>query len=183
MSKQEITEFLNRTIQARIGIRVIAEHHLALHNHRDLPNCTGILHHLCSPKAVLQRAAPFAQELCELNFGSYPDFLINGHEETTFPYIDVHLEYMVFELLKNAFRATVEYSRKLGRKEHPPVEITIRIRDHGGGIPEERMDFVWDYSYSTVDEEEVSIEEQTDTIFAHTAKLGVVAGTGWVSGR
>lgn len=47
------------------------------------------------------------------------------------------------ELLKNAMRATVEYSQRTGRLEHPEVEIAIcngkeeviiRIRDQGGGI-------------------------------------------------
>lgn len=34
--------------------------------------------------------------------------------EINFPYIHTHLEYMLFEILKNAMRATVEYTTKLG---------------------------------------------------------------------
>jgi signal transduction histidine kinase len=54
------------------------------------------------------------------------------------------MEYIFTELLKNAMRATVEHSRKIGRSKDPPIEIditqgesevTIRIRDYGGGIP------------------------------------------------
>lgn len=56
----------------------------------------------------------------------------------------VHLEYIMMELLKNAMRATVEESQKLKRIEHQKIkvtiargkgEVTIRIRDEGGGIP------------------------------------------------
>lgn len=149
----------------------------------------GILNDRCCPARIVKRAAPLAQELCELNYGSAPDIIVNGHTDTVFPYIDVHLEYMVFELLKNAFRATVDYSRKIDREKHPPIEVTIgasasdadvtiRIRDRGGGISESRERHVFDYSYSTVNEEEAAVEEAAESIFTSTSKLGVVQGTG-----
>jgi signal transduction histidine kinase len=191
LSKEEITDFLNRTIQARIGIRVLAEHHLALHRKDDdqHPYRTGIVDQRLSPFAILKRAAPYAQELCELNFGTYPEFIINGQTDTTFPYIDVHLDYMLFELLKNAFRATAEHCRKIGVDDPPPVEITIargdqdvtiRIRDQGGGISEEKLQQVWEYSYTTVDDD-ADVGNQTgsyDGIFATAAKMAVITGTG-----
>lgn len=60
-------------------------------------------------------------------------------------YIPSHLEYIFMEIIKNAMRATVEFSQKTGRITHPPIEIdiseseqlvTIRVRDSGGGIPD-----------------------------------------------
>lgn len=51
------------------------------------------------------------------------------------------MEYIFTEVLKNAMRATVEYSRRTARLEDPDIEIDIahgedgvvvRIRDHGG---------------------------------------------------
>ena len=41
-----------------------------------------------------------------------PELTINGHADTTFAFIPVHLEYIIFELLKNAFRATAERTLK-----------------------------------------------------------------------
>ena len=187
MEQSEATAFLDRMIRARIGIRVIAEHHLALHDNVD--NYSGIINHTLSPKQMLESRIPYIQELCELNFGSHPDVIINGHTDTTFPYIDVHLEYMIFELLKNAFRATVEHSSKLMLMEVPPVEITIgrgedevsiRIRDLGGGISESKLSDVWRYSFSTVDNEDTGDEppQVQHGVLSKATQIGVATGTG-----
>jgi hypothetical protein len=48
--------------------------------------------------------------LCSLNYGVYPEVEITGATDAVFPYIPVHMEYIIFELLKNAMRATVEWS-------------------------------------------------------------------------
>ena len=133
MPTDRIRSFLNGMIQARIGIRVIAEHHIALHAPPD-PSFSGIIHHQLSPSDITKRCASFAQELCEVNFGSYPTCVINGQTDTTFPYISVHLEYMLLELLKNSYRATVEFSEKMNRHEHPPIEITIGRSDDEGNF-------------------------------------------------
>jgi hypothetical protein len=124
MSLAEVTHFLSRTIKARIGIRVIAEQHLAL-NEPPLPHHSGIINHRLSPLQILKQIAPYAQELCEVHYGSYPEYVVTGQLDTTFPYISVHMEYMLMELLKNAFRATVEFSDRTGREAHPPVEVII----------------------------------------------------------
>eukprot|EP00158_Paraphelidium_tribonemae_P009432 Partr_v1_DN28865_c0_g1_i3_m34474 putative Branched chain ketoacid dehydrogenase kinase len=177
MTESQVTSFLDLMIQARIGIRVIAEHHLALHEEVD--GYSGIINHRLSPFAMIRKCAPLAQSLSEANYGSFPDFTVDGHLDTTFPYIDVHLEYILFELMKNSFRATVEYSKLIGRKEHPPVQITIgkgdedvsiRIRDCGGGIPASKLKSVWKYSFSTVSEDE--------DFLSAAMQLSVVHGTG-----
>ncbi|PQE22446.1 mitochondrial pyruvate dehydrogenase kinase protein [Rutstroemia sp. NJR-2017a BVV2] len=47
-------------------------------------------------------------------------WIIDGEPNTTFAFVPVHLEYIITELLKNAFRATVESGRT-----QEPVIITI----------------------------------------------------------
>lgn len=59
-------------------------------------------------------------DICELNYGVRPRWVIDGEPDTTFAFVPMHLEYIVTELLKNAFRATVENSMN-----HEPVVITI----------------------------------------------------------
>ena len=49
-----------------------------------------------------------------------PRWVIDGEPDTTFAFVPMHLEYIVTELLKNAFRATVENERS-----HEPVVITV----------------------------------------------------------
>ena len=71
-------------------------------------------------------------------------------------YLPTHLDYMLFELMKNAMRATVERVQANGGRM-PPIRVrvcegdavTIRISDQGGGIPPEAMDSVWKYGFTT----------------------------------
>ncbi|CDO75599.1 hypothetical protein BN946_scf184858.g39 [Trametes cinnabarina] len=76
-----------------------------------------------------------------LSDADWSDVVVDGHQDTRFAYIREHLEYIIFELLKNSFRAT--------RLKHPtarvlpPIRITVvasdndvylRISDQGGGL-------------------------------------------------
>lgn len=97
----------------------------------------------------------------------------------------VHLEYILTEILKNSFRATVEHHSKLRGGVYsnslPPVLITVapppsfqrphspgesnylslRIRDQGGGVAPSNIARIFSYAFTTagrgaeVDEEEV----------------------------
>ncbi|KAJ3005495.1 hypothetical protein HKX48_000647 [Thoreauomyces humboldtii] len=180
MTKESATEFLDNMIHARIGIRVIAEHHLSL----DIPTPSyiGVVNTRLSPATLLTAVGNYARDLCELNYGSAPEFVVEGHTQSVMAYIGVHLEYVFMELLKNAMRATVEFSQRTGRMEHPPVEVVvcqseqeviIRIRDQGGGISEKDLPHIWDYSWTTVPK-----DDDSDGIFGTQARMGMQAGVG-----
>lgn len=86
-------------------------------------------------------------------------------------YVPVHLEYILTEILKNSFRATVEHQAKLRKSGvssstiYPPVTITIspptvngaegatylsmRIRDQGGGVLPSNMARIFSYAFTT----------------------------------
>lgn len=86
-----------------------------------------------------------------------------------YSYIPVHLEYVLTEILKNAFRATVEQHHKSRSQSSsysklPPVIVTIappvregptraflslRIRDQGGGVSAANMARIFSYSFTT----------------------------------
>lgn len=87
-----------------------------------------------------------------------------------FSYVPVHLEYILTEILKNSFRATVENHYKLhgnfSARALPPVVITIspppevsghsgtkfmsmRIRDQGGGVAPANMHRIFSYAFTT----------------------------------
>ncbi|KAI8853730.1 branched-chain alpha-ketoacid dehydrogenase [Chytridium lagenaria] len=182
MTKENAAAFLDGMIHARIGIRVIAEHHIALQE--DVPGWIGIINTRLSPSHLLKSTSDYVQELCEMHYGTSPDFVFNGHVDTNIAYISVHLEYVFMELLKNASRATVEWSHKIGREMHPPVEVTIgqgkddiwiRIRDQGGGISANEMLRVFDYSYTTVPKTEL---DDDNNIFASQSRLSMQASVG-----
>ncbi|CBQ71920.1 related to branched chain alpha-ketoacid dehydrogenase kinase [Sporisorium reilianum SRZ2] len=74
-----------------------------------------------------------------------PRVEVDGDLKARFAYIPEHLEYIVFELLKNAMRATIrrhaaEDSAGVVRVtivEGPPEEdLILRISDSGGGLPD-----------------------------------------------
>jgi signal transduction histidine kinase len=73
-------------------------------------------------------------DICELRYGSRPKMIIDGEPDTTFATVPMHLEYIVTELLKNAFRATVE------SRSREPVVVTIApeppFRQQPGEIPD-----------------------------------------------
>ena len=49
--------------------------------------------------------------LAEANYGAAPPLEVLGHTDATLAYIPVHLDYLLFELFKNAYRATIEFAR------------------------------------------------------------------------
>jgi signal transduction histidine kinase len=132
----EVTRFLDEHLRARIGTRLIAEQHIALHissqPHQDpkadahpvdVDNSSsyiGVIDTALQPAAIINSCGNFVSEICELKYGVRPTWIIDGEPATTFAFVPVHLEYIITELLKNAFRATVESGRS-----QEPVVITI----------------------------------------------------------
>lgn len=67
-------------------------------------------------------------------YGASPEILIEGDETITCSYIPTHLEYILFENLKNAMRAVVE--RHSSRQRwHPPKLNTYEAQAHGRATP------------------------------------------------
>ena len=130
----EVTRFLDEHLRARIGTRLIAEQHIALHlssqPHQDPEYASyhtnesstyiGVIDTALQPASIINSCGNFVSEICELKYGVRPTWVIDGEPGTTFAFVPVHLEYIITELLKNAFRATVESGRS-----HEPVVITI----------------------------------------------------------
>ncbi|KOS21636.1 3-methyl-2-oxobutanoate dehydrogenase kinase [Escovopsis weberi] len=133
VSTQEATRFLDEHLRARIGTRLIGEQHIALHfssqPHFDpgasptpcpvSPSYIGVIDTALKPSLTIESCAGFVADICELRYGIRPQIVINGEPETTFAFISTHLEYIITELLKNAFRATIE------NKTNEPIVVTI----------------------------------------------------------
>lgn len=140
----EVTRFLDEHLRARIGTRLIAEQHIALHvssqPHQDPtskyepsshPSYVGVIDTALQPATIINSCGNYVSDICELEYGVRPTWIIDGEPDTTFAYVPVHLEYIITELLKNAFRATVESGRS-----HEPVVITIAAEPESPrGVP------------------------------------------------
>ncbi|KAK3687497.1 branched-chain alpha-ketoacid dehydrogenase kinase [Podospora appendiculata] len=134
ISAAEVTRFLDEHLRARIGTRLVAEQHIALHfsstPHFDPgasptpcpehPSYIGVIDTALRPATTIDSCGGYVADICELNYGVRPRWIIDGSPDTTFAFVPMHLEYIVTELLKNAFRATVENGMN-----REPIVITI----------------------------------------------------------
>lgn len=133
----EVTRFLDTHLRARIGTRLIAEQHLALHfasrpvvdgthgsnesRKNEAPlNYIGVIDTALQPARIVRSCEEFVGEICELKYGVRPRLEIDGQPDAIFAHVPVHVEYILTELLKNAFRAVIESGN-----EREPIEVTI----------------------------------------------------------
>ena len=222
ISPKDVTRFLDEHLRARIGTRLIAEQHLSLHfssqphaevmhEQDDNPGYIGVIDTKLKPAKIVEHCANVVGEICELKYGVRPTIVVNGEPDYEFAHIPVHLEYIITELLKNAFRATVESGMERESVEvtiaplpellsdannasnekvdntdqgnvdvasqrftgntsttsptadanilplkHSTPGVTIRIRDRGGGISPENLTHIWDYSFTTFNDDQAS---------------------------
>ncbi|XP_033123251.1 3-methyl-2-oxobutanoate dehydrogenase [lipoamide] kinase, mitochondrial-like [Anneissia japonica] len=152
-----IRQFLDRMLTSRLGIRILAEHHLALH--QEKPHFIGIICTKLSLKKIIEKWADFATDLSNHKYGYAPKVRIKGHIAATFPYIPQPLDYILPELIKNAMRATIENHLDTPPHSLPDIDITItnndldfiiRISDKGGGCPHSIVNRVFQYHFTTV---------------------------------
>ncbi|KAK4985015.1 hypothetical protein LTR50_006235 [Elasticomyces elasticus] len=232
ISPQEVTRFLDEHLRARIGTRLIAEQHIALHfsskPHNDLSDSDihdqdhssyiGVIDTALKPADIIRSCEGVVGEICELRYGVRPTVVLNGEPETTFAHVPMHLEYIITELLKNAFRATIERGMErepievtiapapeeldktitnfdqgsvnaASKSDRPavaasgnirPLErstpgVTIRIRDRGGGISPENYAKLWDYGFTTFNEDQI---DDSVSGGGNTDALSAISGVG-----
>jgi len=101
-----LDSFLEAMLSSRISRRVLAEHHINLNNRR--PGYIGIISTDLSLADSIDFAAGRSKQVCIETYGAAPEILISGDLHLKVPYIPAHLDYMLYELLKNASRAVVE---------------------------------------------------------------------------
>ncbi|CAA7259766.1 unnamed protein product [Cyclocybe aegerita] len=154
LSPDDLDAFMRRMLVSRISRRVLAEHHIALSENfagrgqetSGEPHVGIIFTGLNIKRSVEHCAKLLAEGPLSMahSSGRCPNVLVDGHTDTAFAYIREHLEYIIFELLKNSMHAT-----SLKHKDAvtlPPVQVTIvagdhdvgiRISDQGGGLRDE----------------------------------------------
>ena len=218
VSPDTVTKFLDEHLRARIGTRLIAEQHLALHA-SSLPHAhevkeaavkgppasyNGVIDTKLSPAEIIRNCEEFVAEICEMKYGVRPCVVINGQVDVLLTHVPTHFEYIITELLKNSFRATVEkgyetkpieitiaasYGDSLSELATSPTAdkndsrqgetahgITIRIRDRGGGINPNHLSNIWAYSFTTFGDEQV-----TDLSNGNVDALNAISGAGGAS--
>ncbi|KAF7359475.1 Protein-serine/threonine kinase [Mycena sanguinolenta] len=162
MSPTQVSNFLDGMIRNRISVRLIAEQHIAIS--RALEDSVGSVDNVgvvdmqCSPSQMIRMCESYVAELCSATLGASPSIVIDGDVDATFGYVPVHLEYILTEILKNSFRATVEFHKArmlppvritLSRRSAGPNLLSMRIRDEGGGVSPSNMARIFSYAFTT----------------------------------
>lgn len=124
--------FMNDMLRTRIGRRVLAEQHICLTEHfHSSPSDGGAVHTSvglidtgCDASSMVDKCSRLAHEFLlakGIAASKLPRISVNGHrDDVKFRYIPDHIEYILFELLKNAL-----YFQSISGNCKRPVQVTI----------------------------------------------------------
>uniref|UniRef100_I3KPA9 Protein-serine/threonine kinase n=1 Tax=Oreochromis niloticus TaxID=8128 RepID=I3KPA9_ORENI len=164
-TNQNIQYFLDRFYMSRISIRMLINQHTLIFDGTTNPvhpNTIGSIDPHCKVGDVVQDAFRSAKMLCDQYYLCSPDVILQemNLKKTSHPitivYVPSHLYHMLFELFKNAMRATIETHES--SKNLPPIKVmvslgdedlTIKVSDQGGGVAFRRIENLFSYMYST----------------------------------
>uniref|UniRef100_A0A7N5ZVT4 Protein-serine/threonine kinase n=1 Tax=Anabas testudineus TaxID=64144 RepID=A0A7N5ZVT4_ANATE len=162
---QNVQYFLDRFYMSRISIRMLLNQHTLLFGGKvnpAHPKQIGSIDPHCCVSEVIKDAYENARNLCDRYYMNSPELILeefNVKEQgnpITVVYVPSHLYHMMFELFKNAMRATMELHGDA--TEYPPIQtqvalgtedLTVKVSDRGGGVPLRKIDRLFTYTYST----------------------------------
>jgi len=164
---QNIQYFLDRFLMSRISIRMLINQHLLMFCEKnkldEKSTQIGSIDPNCEVVSVLQDAYDNAKFLCDQYYLASPDNdlisknIIQPDQDIKLVYVPGHLYHIAFELYKNAMRAVIE-SHGSAARSYPKIQtlvikgeedLSIRITDLGGGIPQSKLSHVFKYMYSS----------------------------------
>jgi len=159
-----IQYFLDRLYISRISIHMLINQHTIIYGHEaPLSPChVGCIDPHCDVPMIVVNAFTSAAFLCDQHYLQSPKLeleVVNAVDQGTqvqTVYVPAHLYHILFELFKNALRATVEAHEDV--LELPTVkalvvkskdDVSIKISDRGGGIRRCETDQLFTYMYTT----------------------------------
>lgn len=166
MPPDQLENFMQRMLKSRISRRVLAEQHIALTEALDdpfaffspeptpsEPESIGIIHTHLSVKTIISDCIALLTHVFARQAGLsveeaikrkvVPEVVIDGDLDAKITYIPEHLNFILFELIKDAMRAVMRY--KPEERDETPLRATIvegppeddmiiRVSDCGGGV-------------------------------------------------
>lgn len=166
IDKPEINKFLNNDIKEMILLKLVCKHHFNILSHTEADNMIGIIHPKLNVASLITHTAEFINDMCFIKYDHTIPIKILKGDDIEFPCVPIILEYIVTELLKNSIKAQIE-----NEQFEKPIEITIlknynevdnnmeleiRIRDFGNGIPFNIEDKILDFNFSTTTSKELN---------------------------
>ncbi|KAJ1839046.1 [Pyruvate dehydrogenase (acetyl-transferring)] kinase isozyme 2, partial [Coemansia sp. RSA 2708] len=154
-AENQTRRFFDWLYSMNLGTQLLVEDHVAILDYGHS------LVQIIQPLEIASRAAHDASLVCERHYGFPAPVvkIIAPKPAVTTTYVPHYLYSMLFQLVKNALRATVEHHR--GRRGSMPVvklimssgdeDVAFKISDEGGGIPLSQVDAIWSYLKTTWD--------------------------------
>ncbi|XP_029790237.1 pyruvate dehydrogenase (acetyl-transferring) kinase isozyme 1, mitochondrial isoform X2 [Suricata suricatta] len=167
VTSQNVQYFLDRFYMSRISIRMLLNQHSLLFGGKGKGSPShrkhiGSINPNCNVVEVIKDGYENARRLCDLYYINSPELELeelnakSPGQPIQVVYVPSHLYHMVFELFKNAMRATMEHHADKG--VYPPIQVhitlgsedlTVKMSDRGGGVPLRKIDRLFNYMYST----------------------------------
>jgi len=158
-----IQYFLDRLYMSRISIHMLINQHTILYGDEppESPIHVGSIDPDCDVPMIVKDAFNNAAFLCDQYYLQSPSLelevvnTVDNSAQVRTVYVPAHLYHILFELFKNALRATVEAHED---EDLPAVkvlvvksrnDVSIKISDRGGGIPRYETKELFNYLYST----------------------------------
>ncbi|KAI5962309.1 PKP2 [Candida pseudojiufengensis] len=163
LPQHELDSFMSSMLRSRISRRVIVEEHLSLSENylkkpydKKPPHYLGEMFQNCNAVDQFNQVSSMIKKsLIEKypEIDSLPDLKIEGDLNCKFQFMIPHLHYLIHEILKNSYEATINFHKD----KPPPIKVTIidskknvlfRISDQGGGINHNKLKSIWSFGKS-----------------------------------
>ncbi|KAF3824372.1 hypothetical protein GH733_008657, partial [Mirounga leonina] len=134
VTSQNVQYFLDRFYMSRISIRMLLNQHSLLFGGKGSPahrKHIGSINPNCNVVEVIKDGYENARRLCDLYYINSPELELeelnakSPGQPIQVVYVPSHLYHMVFELFKNAMRATMEHHADKG--VYPPIQVHITL--------------------------------------------------------
>ena len=147
---EKLNSSLDQFYTNRLSVRLLIDQYINYDSPKE--NYVGIINKKTSPQKVLDDAVYDAVSICNSNYGDSPEIIINSITNPEICYIPSHLYYVLFEVIKNSLRASIENEQEEINVVISGVDdVIIKISDRGKGIPYSDIDKIWYYSYTTME--------------------------------
>ncbi|XP_057600814.1 pyruvate dehydrogenase (acetyl-transferring) kinase isozyme 1, mitochondrial isoform X3 [Hippopotamus amphibius kiboko] len=156
VTSQNVQYFLDRFYMSRISIRMLLNQHSLLFGGKGKGSLShrkhiGSINPNCNVVEVIKDGYENARRLCDLYYINSPELELeelnakSPGQPIQVVYVPSHLYHMVFELFKNAMRATMEHHADKG--VYPPIQVHVTLGNEdltvkagfGYGLPISRL--------------------------------------------
>jgi len=164
---EKVDRWLDDFLTLRISTTMLMDQYIAITRSEECGKGapTGIVKKDCDPTQVCESAAKAAQRLCKMHTGKQPSYHVETYvagkqgpqmDPQQMTYIPGYLRYIMLEILKNSFAATVQNAVDEQDLQKRVVHVlvsmddehcVVRVSDRAGGIAHRDLPHIWSYLY------------------------------------